>query len=878
MSAPNNPFYELSPEIRSLLAIETFRENVSTTDFIERISSGVIEQMKSNTTTTAFDSKPFIRTFESVLEELHQLRTRVQHQCNELESSAQAAEQEYKRNITDLHGAFDDVYRSYDSLESRIGDVGKTAIRIGEQLETIDKERSKASESRDIIEYFMEFQDGNTERLDTLRQGGEEGQLKTAIIARRLNAVAKEVDNDANAKVAIEKFCESFEKEILEEFDKAYEEGDPRVMAHCAKVLFEFNGGASCVQIYVNQHEFFMSNMKLEEVDHVRDSEDNADLSNPNLLPPEVDTSLVKLYDDIRITVRREAGIISSVFPQPATVMQVLLQRIFAQSIQDHIELLLSRSQKYSHLAYLRTLASTHAETKRLIENLKFYCDKEVSLKDAADVNGLVTSASPDETLDRCMDDLFVPYTEGDRYLRKEVESLSELFGNIVSEFLSAMQRRKMTSTRNQSVLTRTLNQISSTSTATGILSPSVSSPSALNEQAYQSSASPNPFEKKQPQAPHQQPSRGVDANTVTVDDSGFTLLSPDAIMRILHIHAEAVIRCVELEDQQALVTSLGQIYNVLVDFVGQKYLDIAMDDILDDLNNVKEPELACFPVIKSATDIIQLMQKHFESAMLPLIVSIPSTHRDILSLKNTFMATLERKINIVLQKSIDGITYWLSEILSRQKKNDFKPRDEEGAMMSMGTLPCMQSVDFITRVYRAASQALQGKNFEAFLRRIGNAFHSMLLEHFKKFNVTPTGGLLVTKDIAKYQEVIKMFKLPGLDERFEMLRQLGNIFVVKPEILKSILSEGYLARLDPSVLYPYLERRIDFKTAKLDRLLGISMDDKNPAAVAEQEKSLVKNGKPQRRSLFVNDNEVLKDIMKNYTHNRDFLAAFNLS
>ncbi|KAG1116736.1 hypothetical protein G6F42_013621 [Rhizopus arrhizus] len=856
MSTPNNPFYELSPEIKSLLAIETFRENVSTTDFIERISSGVIEQMNSNTTTTAFDSKPFIRTFESVLEELHQLRTRVQHQCNELESSAQAAEAEYKRNITDLHGAFDDVYRSYDSLESRIGDVGKTAIRIGEQLETIDKERSKASESRDIIEYFMEFQDGNTERLDTLRQGGEEGQLKTAIIARRLNAVAKDVDNDADAKVAIEKFCESFEKEILEEFDKAYEEGDPRVMAHCAKVLFEFNGGASCVQIYVNQHEFFMSNMKIEEIDHVRESEDNADLSNPNLLPPEVDTSLVKLYDDIRITVRREAGIISSVFPQPATVMQVLLQRIFAQSIQDHIEHLLSRSQKYSHLAYLRTLASTHAETKRLIENLKFYCDKEVSLKDAADVNGLVTSASPDETLDRCMDDLFVPYTEGDRYLRKEVESLSELFGNIVSEFLSAMQRRKMTSSKNQSVLTRTLNQISSTSSAAGILSPSVSSPSALNELANQANTSTNPFEKKQPQA-QQQSSRGVDANTVTVDDSGFTLLSPDAIMRILHIHAEAVIRCVELEDQQALVTSLGQIYNVLVDFVGQKYLDIAMDDILDDLNNVKEPELACFPVIKSATDIIQLMQKHFESAMLPLIVGIPSTHRDILLLKNTFMATLERKINIVLQKSIDGITYWLSEILSRQKKNDFKPKDEEGAMMSMGTLPCMQSVDFITRVYRAASQALQGKNFEAFLRRIGNAFHS---------------------DIAKYQEVIKMFKLPGLDERFEMLRQLGNIFVVKPEILKSILSEGYLARLDPSVLYPYLEKRIDFKTAKLDRLLGISMDDKNPSSVAEQEKSLVKNGKPQRRSLFVNDNEVLKDIMKNYTHNRDFLAAFNLS
>lgn len=127
------------------------------------------------------------------------------------------------------------------------------------------------------------------------------------------------------------------------------------------------------------------------------------------------------------------------------------------------------------------------------------------------------------------------------------------------------------------------------------------------------------------------------------------------------------------------------------------------------------------------------------------------------------------------------------------------------------------------------------------------------------------------------------MFKLPSLDERFEMLRQLGNIFVVKPEILKSILSEGYLARLDPSVLYPYLEKRIDFKVAKLDRLLGISMDE-NTTEESSQGQQVVPRANPQnknksqRRSLFVNDNQVLKDIMKNYTHNRDFLAAFNLS
>jgi hypothetical protein len=48
-----------------------------------------------------------------------------------------------------------------------------------------------------------------------------------------------------------------------------------------------------------------------------------------------VDTSLVKLYDEVRITARREAEIIIAVFPNPVIVMQVFLQRVFAQSVSE---------------------------------------------------------------------------------------------------------------------------------------------------------------------------------------------------------------------------------------------------------------------------------------------------------------------------------------------------------------------------------------------------------------------------------------------------------------------------------------------------------------------------------------------------------------
>ncbi|KAG2221177.1 hypothetical protein INT45_007754 [Circinella minor] len=829
-SRPRGPrLFDLPHDVKKLLTIDTFKGNVSTDDFMEQISTNLVAQMKDHTGAAAFDPKPFIRTFENVLDELIQLRTRVQEQCDELENSTQIVEHQYKQDIADMHNSFKDVYRSYDNLESRIGDVGNTAIRIGEQLETIDKQRSRASESRDIIEYFMEFQEGNSERLSLLCEGGDEGQLKAAIICRRLNAVAKEVDTDVKARIGIEKFCESFEKEMLEDFDRAYTEGDPRVMAHRAKVLFEFNGGASCVQTYVNQHEFFISNKKIEEMEELRRSEDNLDLSNPNIPPPEVDTSLVKLYDDIRITVRKEANIISAVFPQPATVMQVFLQRVFAQSIQNHVELLLSRAERYSHLAYLRTLASTHAETKRLVDNLKFYCDKEAKLTDAADASGLLTSASPEEALDRCMNDLFVPYTEADRYLSREKLALNELFGRIIAEFLNYMQERKKNSARNQSVLTRTLNQISA-STSGAMLYPG-------SEQHTLSPISTNPFDRgfdgASPTTENANLSNNNNrnglmndtGNLVTVDDDGFKLLSQNAIMRMLNIHAESIVRCMELSDTQNLPNSILFLYSVLLDFIGTKYLDIALDDVIEELGSKAEPDTSCFPVVSTTTKVLQLMQKHFQTAVLPLVVGSPSVHRNVLGSKNTFMAALESKANDVLRKELESITSWLKELLSLQKRNDFRPKDEDIIMMSMGT---------------------------------------------QKFYVTPTGGLLVTKDISKYEEVIQMFKIPALNDLYEMLRQLGNIFLVKPEILRSILSEGYLARLDPSMLYPYLEKRVDFKSAKLDRILGVVDENAATAPPADS--------KAQRRSLFVNENTVLKEMRKNYNRdflNQEFIAAF---
>lgn len=193
------------------------------------------------------------------------------------------------------------------------------------------------------------------------------------------------------------------------------------------------------------------------------------------------------------------------------------------------------------------------------------------------------------------------------------------------------------------------------------------------------------------------------------------------------------------------------------------------------------------------------------------------------------------------LSRGFLGILAWLGLLLTKQKKNDFKPKNDDISFERVNTEPCLVCVDVLDRVREAAREGLSGKNAEGFLTEVGVGFHksvqlertpyspkrtrlipldlvridriSLLLDHLKKFPVSVTGALMLTKDLALYQESISLFSLPPLNDRFSMLRQLGNLFVVQPEVLKSFMKESYLARIQTPLLRPYLMQRVDWGT-----------------------------------------------------------------
>jgi len=177
----------------------------------------------------------------------------------------------------------------------------------------------------------------------------------------------------------------------------------------------------------------------------------------------------------------------------------------------------------------------------------------------------------------------------------------------------------------------------------------------------------------------------------------------------------------------------------------------------------------------------------------------------------NQTVSRIEGAANTFLQRLVDAIVNWLAAQLAKQKRNDFKPRNDDLSFARVNTEPCVACCELLEKVRDAAKQCLNGKNLEVFLTEIGVAFHVLLLDHLRKFPVNATGGLMLAKDLKSYQDTISSFSIPSLSERFEFIRQLGNVFLIQPEILKSYITEGYLGRIDSSLLRPYLAQRSDW-------------------------------------------------------------------
>ncbi|KAG1761353.1 exocyst complex component Sec10-like protein [Suillus occidentalis] len=799
-------FGDLDSATEEQLRLNNFEGKFDVKEFVGSISERLITQSKESS--GPFDPKPFIRTFEAVVDKLISVRKDVQAKTEQMEKSVRVAEREYSKKMADLNRGFEAVGSSFSTMESKMNEVGRTAVRIGEQLESIHVERQRAQAAHDLINYYNQFSRGDTSRLDALKKEGREGRSQVAVILRRLTTVARDVDLPSADKTRdnIDKYCEKFEKDMIYLFDRCYRKGDPKLMHHCAQTLLDFNGGASCVQIYVNQHDFFMNKVR-DTANHSDDLLWNT-VSKPDESSPKTESGLAELFGEIRATVAQESQIVQAVFPNPPFVMQVFLQRVFAQSIQQYMEQLLTKGSSLSDLAYLRILQLVHNQTSNLVEDLKAHEFPSITTSKSSleilefrrvfsgAVSGTSTTSVVSAMLENAMVELFVPYIEGQKYLDRESKSLGELYAGLLANFTRYhMRMQKVKSSMFDRMVDRLGAAAANTTTSGG---SSTSAQAAALIMRYGGISSERMQDKNL-------------EDTVREEDG---LLSIDVAEKMLKWHAEAVGRCVELTSQNDVPKNTFILLRVLAEAIGAAYLETAIESAIARLEVADpklEPSLQPLEVLRSVDLICHLWQQYTNMALFPLAASSVTVRREMTIFNNQTVSRTEGAANTLIQRITDAIISWLSLQLSKQKKNDFKPRNDDLSFARVNTEPCVACCEILEKVRDAAIQNISGKNRETFLTEIGVSFHSLLLDHLRRYPVSATGGLMLAKDLKSYQDTVASFNIPALHERFEFIRQLGNVFLVRPEILRSYITENYLGRIDSALLKPYLAQRSDW-------------------------------------------------------------------
>jgi hypothetical protein len=163
----------------------------------------------------------------------------------------------------------------------------------------------------------------------------------------------------------------------------------------------------------------------------------------------------------------------------------------------------------------------------------------------------------------------------------------------------------------------------------------------------------------------------------------------------------------------------------------------------LESRDSKLEPDLQPLVLTKQTDYICHLWQQYISIALMPLASLSVTIRREMAIFNNQTVSRIEGATNNLLQKTIDSerlsslaftdcgiltmptvIIAWLAAQLAKQKRNDFKPKDDDLSFARVNTEPCVACCEMLEKVRDAAKENLSGKNLDVFLTEIGITFH----------------------------------------------------------------------------------------------------------------------------------------------------------
>lgn len=721
--------------------------------------------------------------FKDSCKELIDLRKQIDGRLYNLKKEVSTQDAKHRKTLTELEKGVDGLFDSFARLDSRISSVGQTAAKIGDHLQSADAQRETASQTTELIKYLMEFNSSPGDLMELSPLFSDDSRVaEAASIAQKLRSFAEEdiartvpsVVGSATASRGLEvavanlqEYCNELENRLLARFDAASQRRELSTMSECAKILSQFNRGTSAMQHYVATRPMFIDVEVMNSDSRLVLGDQGSQAS-----PSNVARGLSSLYKEITDTVRKEAATIMAVFPSPNDVMSILVQRVLEQRVTALLDKLLLKPslvnpppmEEGGLLLYLRMLAVAYEKTQELARELR-----AVGCGDL-DVEGLTES-------------LFSVHK--DEYPEHEQASLRQLYQAKLEELRAESQK---------------------VSESSGTIGRSKGASVASS---------------------HQQ-------------------ISVAVVTEFVRWNEEAISRCTLFSSQPAtLAANVKAVFTCLLDQVSQ-YITDGLERARDSLTEAAalrerfvlgtsvsrrvaaaaasaaeaaaaagESSFRSFMVaVQRCGSSVAIVQQYFANSISRLLLPVDGAHAASCEEMATAMSSAEGAAYKGLQQCIETVMAEVERLLSaEQKATDYRSPDDGMAPDHRPTSACTRVVAYLSRVLEAAFTALEGLNKQAFLTELGNRLHKGLLNHWQKFTFNPSGGLRLKRDITEYGEFVRSFNAPSVDEKFELLGILANVFIVAPESLSSLFEGTPSIRKDAQ---RFIQLREDYKSAKL--------------------------------------------------------------
>lgn len=775
--------YELDENIKKLLTVDNYLNGLSVNDFIEEISKDHFLKGAEVNNKAYLDPKPYIRTFESTLRELKQLQAEANEQRVKNERQVDSYELKHSENVLELNQQIDEAIKKFDILDTQILDVSTRINPLGNTLNKITNSRDRSLETIFLIRaYHGFFMKEQYLPLETLKNSKKlDDKLKCAKTVRNLLNLAKKVSDEKLPKsmkciTTIEQSGETMEKELLRKFEIASEDEDDidfDMMNQIAQILFEYNEGVNVIQTFVIKNDIVIENEEKS-----LDEQEWALLADSRRSDFKIDEQAT--FDTLKFEIKSRARISKKVFADPTPVIKIFIQRMYAQIIRNKVTSLLQKSLSVSPLAHVRVLHSLYTLVGDFTEQIKDYLTTEELDKDQ-ELSAI---------LDQSHSDLFVEYIGDNVYFNREKKNLEETIYGIIHQFNTANENI----IANKSLAARLEN-------LDNVQKPEKDRFSFASEKKRM-----NQF-KQYVTAKLKDRTRNSEPEPTFMECKSLNVGNVETVLKSV---IESVARLLELVPTKSADYALEVLEILIIDF-GKLYIGAGLEVVYDECK--KNASLDYLSSFNTISELLFLMSSCIKRIILPIATNIPSIKTRMSNMVNGFVAQCEISLNVILNDTLDHFRVKLQSQLAKQKKRDFNCNNIED-----DTEACELVSNYLVEIHSSIVSAMNGANLEKILIKIGMEVLHQLLEHYKKFTVNSIGGIVLTKDVIRYQSVIDGWKIPELSEQFQILREIGNLFTVQTDLVNSLVTEGQLANMKPYTVRQYITKRADFNPSYADK------------------------------------------------------------